>query len=329
MTLRLAEPHFLALFLLVLPLGWWSLQMARRHRPRLGFPSLRVAGRLPRTARLALQPLPFALRVIALLLLVIGLARPTISKAAEDTPGQGIDIALALDVSYSMSANDLGPKSRLDTAKQVIRDFLSARTGDRVGLVAFASEAVPISPLTVDYPMLLRLLDDVTFGRLPEGTAIGNGLATAVNLLREGNGRSRVVILLTDGQNNSGDISPEASAQMAKLLNIRAYTVGVGAAGSAPGRTTGRNAAPPPSSSAIDEALLRNMSETTGASYFRAVDESALKQIYDVISRLEKTDTGQQKFVDVVDLTGYVLLAAALLLLSETALRTTWLRRVP
>jgi len=265
--------------------------------------------------------------VAALISLVTGLAHPTISRAADETPGQGIDIAIAIDVSYSMSATDLGPKSRLETAKDVIRQFIAGRSGDRIGVVAFASEAVSVSPLTVDYPMLLRLLDDIGHGRLPEGTAIGNGLATAVNLLRDGTGKSRVVILLTDGQNNAGDIDPESAAQMAKLLNIRAYTIGAGAA-PPPARSGPRPGSVPPSIN-IDEDLLRKISETTGASYFRAVDESALRQIYDVIGRLEKTDTGQQKFVEITDLTGYVLVLAMLLLGFESALRTTWLRRVP
>jgi Ca-activated chloride channel homolog len=258
---------------------------------------------------------------------VTGLARPTISKAAEETPGQGIDIAIAVDVSYSMSATDLGPKSRLETAKEVIRQFVSGRTGDRIGLVAFASEAVSVSPLTVDYPMLLRLLDEIGHGRLPEGTAIGNGLATAVNLLRDGTGKSRVVILLTDGQNNAGEVSPEAAAQMAKVMNIRAYTIGAGGAPQAPrGRGPGPSSVSSPN---IDEDLMRKMSETTGAAYFRAVDESALRQIYDLIGRLEKTDTGQQKWVEVMDLTGYALALATALLLLETLLKTTWLRRIP
>lgn len=328
MLVRLAEPNFLLLLLAVAPVAWWYLRTARPQQPRLGFPTIRVAGRLRRTTRQALGSLPFALRLLALLLVVIGLARPAISRAAEETPGQGIDVAIAVDVSYSMSATDLGPKSRLETAKDVIRQFISGRSGDRIGLVAFGSEAVSVSPLTVDYPMLLRLVDEVGHGRLPEGTAIGNGLATAVNLLRDGTGKSRVVILLTDGQNNAGEIAPEAAAQMAKVMNIRAYTIGAGAAPQAPrGRAGGPSSVPP--SVNIDEDLMRKMSETTGAAYFRAVDESALRQIYELIGRLEKTDTGQQKWVEIMDLTGYALALAAALLLLETVLRTTWLRRLP
>jgi Ca-activated chloride channel family protein len=326
MLVRLAEPSFLLLLLAVVPVAWWYVRTARREQPRLGFPTTRVAGRLRRTARQALGPLPFGLRMAALALVALALAHPTVSRAADDTPGNGIDIAIAVDVSYSMSANDLGPKSRLETTKDVIRQFVAGRSGDRIGLVAFGSEAITVSPLTVDYPMLLKLVDELGHGRLPEGTAIGNGLATAVNLLRDGTGKSRVVILLTDGQNNAGEIQPEAAAQMAKVMNIRAYTIGAGAA--PPNRPSTR-----PGQAAqgvnIDEELLRKMSETTGAAYFRAVDESALRQVYEMIGRLEKTDTGQQKWVEVMDLTGYALGAALALLLIETLLRTTWLRRVP
>lgn len=323
---RLAEPQFLVLFLAIVPVAWWYLRTARPRQARLGFPTIRVAGRLRRTRRQTMQAALFGLRAVALLLLVIGLARPTISRAAEDIPGQGIDIALAVDVSYSMSATDLGAKNRLETAKQVIREFVAARAGDRIGLVAFGSEAIMVSPLTVDYPLLLKLVDELGFGRLPEGTAIGNGLATAVNLLREGKGKSRVVILLTDGQNNSGDVQPDAAAQMAKVLNMRAYTIGVGAA---PPTGRGGPGRPQLPTTSIDEPLLRSVSEATGASYFRAVDESTLKQIYEMIALLEKTDTGQQRYVELMDLRGYALLLAVALLLAETALRTTWLRRVP
>ena len=328
MLIRLAEPYFLVLLLALLPVIYWHLRTLRRQEPRLQFSTLAIAGRLRPSRRQLLRPTLDALRVLTLMLLVVALARPTISRAAETAPGTGIDIVLALDTSFSMADRDLGPKSRLESAKDVIREFVGGRSGDRIGLVAFAAEAVTISPLTLDYPILLGILDEVDHGRLPEGTAIGNGLATAINLLRDAQGKSRVVILLTDGQNNSGQISPASAARMAQVLKLRAYTIGVGAA------TTRANPRNPDGGfgfgrEGIDEKTLREISETTGASYFRAVDADALKQVYELIGRLEKTETGAQKYAEILDLSGYLLLAAGIALLAEAVLRNSWFRRAP
>ena len=331
MLFRFAQPYFLVLLLALLPVFFWYVRTRRNNEPRLVFSTLAVAGRLRPSLRQLLRPSLDVIRGLTLALLVVSLAQPSISRAAEVTPGEGIDIVLALDESLSMSDRDLGPKNRLDTAKDVIREFMSNRKNDRVGLVAFASEAVTVSPLTTDYPLLLQLLDGVSFGRLPEGTAIGQGLATAVNVLRDSRAKSRVIILLTDGQNNAGDISPADAAHMAELLRIRTYTVGVGAATPPPPPQRGPRSAPSGSGSSpsIDEQTLRQISETTGGSYFRAVDQTTLKQIYELIGRLEKTESGEQRYVNILDLSGYLLLAAIAFLSLETALRTTWFRRVP
>lgn len=331
MLFRFAYPSFFVLLLALAPVLFWYLRTRSQREPRLVFSTLSVAGRLQPSLRQSLRPTLDVFRALTLLLLVVSLARPSISRAAETTPGEGIDIVLALDVSFSMAEKDLGPKSRLETAKDVVREFVAGRQGDRLGLVAFSSEAVSVSPLTVDYPVLLQLLDGVGHGRLPEGTAIGNGLATAVNLLRDSRAKSRVVILLTDGQNNSGDVAPAAAARMAELLRARTYTIGVGAVSqSAPparGRRTPAGGSSPTTS--IDEELLRQISETTGGAYFRAVDQDSLKQIYSLIGRLEKSETAEQKYVEVIDLSGYALLAAGMLLLLELSLLTTWFRRAP
>lgn len=322
MLFRFASPYVLLLLLVLVPLAYWGLRAGEGGRARLQFSSLALASRVRPSLRQLMTPALEVLRVLTLALLVISLARPTVSRAAESTPGEGIDIVLALDVSFSMSEKDLGPKSRLETAKDVIREFVLARRHDHIGLVVFGSEAVVASPLTVDYPVLLQLLDDAGHGRLPEGTAIGNGLATSLNALRDARGQSRVVVLLTDGQNNSGDVNPTTAAQMAEIMKVRVYTVGVGAV--APSRR-----GPATIGSGIDEDLLRRMSETTGASYFRATDRATLKGIYDLIGRLEKTKSGQERFVEVADLSASVLLAAAGLLALEVLLRNTWFRRIP
>ena len=331
MLFRFAQPLFFVLLLALVPVLAWYVRALRHQEPAVRFSSLAIAGRLRASMRQRLRPALDVLRVLALLLLVVALARPSISRVAAAEPGQGIDIVLALDVSYSMAEKDLGPKSRLEVAKEVIHEFMLGRQHDRLGLVVFAAEAVTQSPLPLDYPVLLQLLDDVDHGRLPEGTAVGNGLATSVNLLRDSRAKSRVVVLLTDGQNNSGDVPPLTAAHMAELLNIPVYTIGIGAAPKAP-PVRGPRASerfPQPPSSAIDEKTLRDISELTQGAYFRAVDQKTLKAIYDLIGQLETSEIGQQRYADIQDLSGYFLAVAAAFLIAEALLRNTWFRRIP
>lgn len=320
MLFRFTYPVFFLLLLAALPVAVWYVRSLRAKEPTLRFSSLAVAAHLPPSAKQRLRPLVDACRVLALALLVVALARPSISRAEDTSPGEGIDIVLTLDVSYSMSERDLGPKTRLQTAKEVIRNFMLGREHDRVGLVVFSGEAVTQSPISLDYPMTLQLLEAVDHGRLPEGTAVGNGLAQSVNLLRDSRSKSKVVILLTDGQSNAGDIAPNTAANMAELLNVKVYTVGVGAS------QTDRSRA---FSSAIDEELLRRISERTGAAYFRATDQKSLAAIYDLIDKLETTEQGEDRFVEVHDLTSYFLAFAGLLLFLEIVLRNTWFRKIP
>lgn len=314
------EPWLLVAALALLPLVVWHLRSRPQREGRVRFSTLGVLAQLPVSPRVRWRPVVDVLRVLALLLVVVALARPAVTRTAEASPRAGIDLVLAIDTSYSMSERDLGPRSRLETAKDVIQEFVSNRTGDRIGLVAFAGEAVGVSPLTQDYPLLLGLVEDVDHGRLPEGTAIGNGLATAVNLVREGQGKSRVVILLTDGQSNAGDIRPDTAAQLAQTLNVRVYTVGVG---SAPAGGGGRRFG-----GGIDEETLQRIADATGGAYFRATDERALAEIYQTIDQLEKTELGTQREVQVQDLSGYALLLAALFLALEVVLASTVFRRV-
>lgn len=328
MSLHLAQPYALLLLLVLIFLLLWRVRTRERGQASLRFSSLAVARRLPVSRRQRFWYVLDVLRAATLILLVVALARPSISRAAEDSPSQGIDIVLAMDVSYSMAARDMGPSTRLETTKAVIQEFVAGRRGDRLGLVAFASEGVSVSPLTMDYPLLLQLLAETGHGRLPEGTAIGHGLATAVNLIREGHGKNRVIVLLTDGENNAGDITPVAAAEMARLLNIRVYAVGAGGdigSGSGGGSRRGITTA----GTGPAEEALRHISETTGGSYFRAVDQNALQEIYRLISQLEKTETGEQKFVELFDLRGPFLLVSSLLLLLEIGARTLGFRRIP
>ena len=291
-----------------------------------------VAGVLkaPRTVRYYLRHAPFVLRMAALATLVVALARPQSAEQNTRTNTDGIDIMLALDVSGSMLARDFRP-DRLEAAKEVAGSFISDRYGDRIGLVVFAGEAFTQSPLTADQSTLLTLLGRVRSGLIEDGTAIGNGLATAINRLRESDAKSKVIILLTDGVNNRGEIAPVMAAEIAKEQGIRVYTIGVGSRGTAPtpaidmfGNMTFVQA-----KVEIDEKTLQEIADATGGRYFRATDNEKLRAIYDEINRLEKSK------VEVADFTTYTeeylrwVLAALALLAAEFLIRTLILKRIP
>lgn len=326
MTLQIASPLLLVL-LLVLPLMWIVRRRLTRRQGAVRISSIVSATGLPRSARLRTRWLPELLRAAALAVLILGLARPQIGRSSELITSEGIDIVLSVDVSYSMAEQDMtASRTRLQVAKDVIRDFLTGRKNDRIGLVAFGREGAAYSPLTLDYNALREIVKTVDHGKLPEGTAIGNGLATSVNLLRDSRAKSRAVVLLTDGQNNSGEIDPLRAANMAQLLGIRVYTIGVGGASNFPGapgrgRTT-------PVFGGVDEESMRRISESTGAAYFRATDPSALRQVYDQIERLEKSQVGGMKYAVLDEMGPYLLLGALGLLVLELALRHSVYRRM-
>ncbi len=242
----------------------------------------------PKTVRYWLRHVPFALRIIALALLIVALARPQGVEENARTNTEGIDIVLAIDVSGSMLARDFKP-DRITAAKEVAGDFIADRTGDRLGLVVFAGEAFTQSPLTTDQGTLQTLLGRIRSGLIEDGTAIGNGLATAINRLRESEAKSKVIILLTDGVNNRGEIAPLTAAEIAKAQGIRVYTIGVGTQGMAPYPAVDMfgNRTFVQQQVEIDEKTLREMAAHTG--YFRATDKAKLKAIYDEINRLEKS----------------------------------------
>ncbi|MDE5963603.1 MAG: VWA domain-containing protein [Alistipes sp.] len=244
----------------------------------------------PKTLRYWLRHVPFALRIIALALLIVALARPQGIEENARTNTEGIDIVLAIDVSGSMLARDFKP-DRITAAKEVAGDFISDRTGDRLGLVVFAGEAFTQSPLTTDQGTLQTLLGRIRSGLIEDGTAIGNGLATAINRLRESEAKSKVIILLTDGVNNRGEIAPLTAAEIAKAQGIRVYTIGVGTQGMAPYPAVDMfgNRTFVQQQVEIDEKTLREIAAQTGGNYFRATDKAKLKAIYDEINRLEKS----------------------------------------
>ena len=293
-----------------------------------------VAGVLkaPRTVRYYLRHAPFVLRMAALATLVVALARPQSAEQNTRTNTDGIDIMLALDVSGSMLARDFRP-DRLEAAKEVAGSFIADRYGDRIGLVAFAGEAFTQSPLTTDQGTLQTLLSRIRSGLIEDGTAIGNGLATAINRLRESEAKSKVIILLTDGVNNRGEIAPQTAAEIAKAQGIRVYTIGVGTEGMAPypavdiyGTPTGGTVM---AKVEIDEKTLRSIARMTGGEYFRATDKAKLKAIYDQINQLEKSKVEVTEHVTYHEQYLMWALAGLLLLFAEFLFANLVLKRIP
>ncbi len=328
--MELAHPWLL---LLALPVLWAAVRLVRRP-PR---------GGAVRHAHLSLLPLAAPgwraraakglswLGVLALLLLVVALARPRLAHLTEEVEGEGIDIVVSLDISGSMLALDFEPDDRLTVAKNVIREFIDGRPGDRVGLVLFAAKSFTQCPLTVDRSVLKGFLDEVEVGLIEDGTAIGLGLATAVNRLKHSRAESKVVILLTDGMNNVPTLEPETAAGLAEALGVRVYTIGVGREGYAPypvddplfGRRVRQI------ESHIDEDLLRRIALQTGGQMFRAEDPEALAGIFTTIDQLEKTRFETTVSTFYRELAGFLILPALVLLLLEALLGATAFRRLP
>lgn len=279
--------------------------------------------------RVYMRHFPFVLRVISIALIIIVIARPQAVNSWEETESQGIDIVLALDVSGSMLAQDLQP-NRIEAAKKVASEFVTDRKNDKIGLVIFAGESFTQCPLTTDHKVLLNLLKDVNFGMIEDGTAIGLGLANSVNRLKDSPSKSKVVILLTDGTNNRGQIAPLTAADLAKSYGIRVYTIGVGTKGMAPTPVQtpfGMRIQNMPVD--IDEKTLTEIASLTGGQYFRAVDTEGLREVYREIDQMEKYLISVQNVTRKQELFLPFALAALALILIELILRRTWLRTIP
>jgi Ca-activated chloride channel family protein len=334
MTFQFAAPWLLTL-LTLLPLLAYVLhrKQARHQTAGLRFASVGLL-RQQRTWRTTLRPLLTVSRLLALALLIIGLARPQLAQAKEIVRGEGVDIVIAQDISGSMAALDFQPQNRLEAAKAVVDDFISRRTYDRIGLVVFAHEAFSQSPMTTDHAVLNRLLKQVQLApdlELQDGTAIGLGLANAANMLKDSQAKSRVVILLTDGANNAGEIAPETAAEAAQTLGIKVYTIGMGRPGQVPvpvdGLFGGKEIVYRESD--LDEGLLQKIAQTTGGQYFRATDTADLQRIYDHINQLEKSQIEITRYSEQIELMLWALVPALALVLSEQALSQTLFRRIP
>lgn len=323
-----ANPGYLFLLLLLIPVIGWYIYELRKSDASVQIGDSRVLGKQPKTLRVHLLHLPFILRVSGITLLCIALARPQLTNRWSSESTEGIDIMMALDISGTMLAEDLRP-NRLEAAKQVASDFVIARPNDQIGLVVFAGESFTQCPLTTDHAVLVNLFKSVEYGLIEDGTAIGLGLANAVNRIKDSQTKSKVVILLTDGSNNRGDIDPQTAADIAKTFGIRVYTIGVGSYGEArvPVQTP-MGTQYMTMDSEFDETTLRRIAETTGGQYFRATDNSSLKKIYEQIDQLEKTKLRVREYAKHSENFAPFLYAALACLLLEVLLRYFLLRTI-
>jgi Ca-activated chloride channel family protein len=274
------------------------------------------------------RPVLAVLRVLSFIALTVALARPQSSSVSENVDSEGIDIVLAIDVSGSMLAEDFRP-NRIEAAKKVATEFINGRPGDRIGLVIFSGESFTQCPVTIDHGVLQQQVAEIQSGILVDGTAIGDGLATAVDRIRNTNGKSRVVILLTDGVNNTGKVGPELALEIAKAYKVRVYTIGVGTQGSAPyPMQTPGGLQTQMMPVQIDEDLLRKIAKETGGNYYRATSNNSLKSIYEQIDKLEKTKVEISSYKHYAELFfPFALLACACIAL-EMLLRWTTFRSI-
>ncbi|HSD26816.1 MAG TPA: VWA domain-containing protein [Vicinamibacteria bacterium] len=316
-------------------LAAWRRERDARNRA-VSFPGAGRLLRMPRGWRVRLRHLPILLAALGLTLSAVALARPQHGTLREDVTTQGVDIVVSLDVSGTMAAQDFQPRNRLAVAKEVVAEFLKRRTSDRVGLVVFAGRSLTKSPPTSDTAVLLRQLDDVRLEMLPDGTAIGSGLATALTRLRRSQAKSRVVVLVTDGDNNAGEIDPVTAADMAKAMEVRVYTILVGRGGRVPMPVQARD---PFTGAVVTETvlmdvkvnpdLLKRIAERTGGEFFRAEDAAALRQVFDRIDRLEKSEIKASAYRRYRELFPPVLALAAALLAAAGLAWSSGLRVVP
>ncbi len=312
--MEFAQPYALALALLSIPLV--GLAFFRRGGGLTTAASGLLSGSRP-TARIRLARMLPALRVVAIVLLAFAVAGPRIGNANAIIPAEGLDIALSMDISSSMTTSNLGSdKTRLEATKEVVREFIKGRKDDRIGLVVFRREALALSAPTLDYTALDTNIKTVETLVMEDGTGIGVGLASAVNMLRESTAASRIVILLTDGQHNAPSIKPIDAAALAESLKIRVYTIGVVTNGASTTRSL-----------EIDEPLLTAIAENTGGRYFTADNQQQLADVYDEIGKLEKSGVGRERFERFEELGPWFVLPAAALLLLDLALGATLLRR--
>ncbi len=329
-NIEFAYPAFFYALALIPMMVAWYLWKGRKATAPLKLPGFENLDDRMSSSRVWMRHVLALLRIAVITLIIVVLARPQSSNQWEQVTTEGIDIVLCMDVSGSMRAMDFRP-NRLEASKNVGIEFVNARQDDRFGLVVFAGESFTQCPMTTDRAVVVNFLKEVDFGIIEDGTAIGMGLATAVNRIKESKAKSKVIILLTDGVNNRGDVGPVTAAELAEGYGIRVYTIGVGTKGNAPipvqdmfGRTVTRDMPVE-----IDEDVLQKIAVTTGGAYFRATDNNKLRAIYQQIDELEKTRLDVKHFSKKKEEYFPFLLAAMLMLLVEVGLRYTIFRTIP
>ena len=324
-----ANIEYLFLLLLLIPYIVWYILKWKRSQATLQVSDTRAFAKAPKSYKNYLLHVPFGLRIIALTLIIIVLARPQSTDNWQNSEIEGIDIMMAIDVSTSMLAEDLKP-NRLEAAKDVAAAFINGRPNDNIGITLFAGETFTQCPLTVDHAVLLNLVNGIKTGVIEDGTAVGMGIANAVTRLKDSKAKSKVIILLTDGTNNRGDISPLTAAEIAKSFGIRVYTIGVGTNGTAPypypvGNTVQYINMPVE----IDENTLTQIAGTTDGNYFRATSNSKLKEVYEQIDKLEKTKLNVKEYSKRQEEYRIFALFALLCVLLEVLLRNSILKKIP
>lgn len=324
------NPEYLWLLLLLVPMLFWYIFKQFQEDASLQISSLAPFDGLRCSWKSYLRHVPVLLRLIAVACIIVAIARPQTSNSLRSETTEGIDIVMSLDISGSMLARDLKP-DRLSAAKEVATEFIASRPNDNIGLVVFSGESFTQCPLTGDHASLVNLLNSLKYGMIEDGTAIGMGLATAVNRIKESQAKSKVVILLTDGTNNAGDIAPLTAAEVAQAFGVRVYTIGVGTHGMAPTPVLDMfgNMHYVSQPVEIDEAVLKNIASMTGGRYFRATDKGKLKAIYDEIDQMEKTKLQVREYSRKSEEYMPWLVAALTLLVVELLLRNTLLRKLP
>ncbi len=328
-NMEFASPHFLYLLAVVPLLGLWYWYRHRKDQADIQVSGTEAFDRSSRSLKQYLFFSMYLLRALALGLLIVALARPQTTSSRQDVTIEGIDIVMALDVSSSMLAMDLKP-DRLEAAKEVAAEFISGRPNDRFGLVIFSGETFTQAPLTTDHAVIKTLFRNIKSGMIEDGTAIGDGLATSVNRLKDSKAVSKVIILLTDGVNNMGSLDPLSSAEIAKMFGVRIYTIGVGSEGNAPYPVqTPFGKQMQYMEVKIDEALLQQVAELTEGRYFRATSNNKLREIYTEIDKLEKSKIDVTEFKKKKEeFLPFALLAFVLITL-EVLLRNTVFRSAP
>jgi Ca-activated chloride channel family protein len=328
---RFADPWYLLLLLVIPLILARRLWVQKKFQGGLLFPQLSLIRQTGTSWTLQLREYLIACRLVGIALLILAFARPQLGSAEEDILTEGVDIIMAIDVSGSMAAEDFRPKNRISVAKQVVQDFVKGRQSDRIGVVIFAARSFTKCPLTIDYDVLLRQIEDVQLGTIDDGTAIGSGLANAVNRLRSSKAKSRVIILLTDGVNNSGEIDPLTAAELARSLGIKVYTVGVGREGIAPFPVNdpifGRRYVDVQVQ--IDEESLQKIAASTGGQYFRAIDKDSLEKIFRTIDALEKSKISVKSYTHYNEVFAWFLWPGMGLILIESVLSHTRFRKLP